>query len=174
MGNLNRKVDFPLLLELSARRPDWQFVFIGGRQSFDSETRQAMAQCERCKNMHFLGSRPRKELPRYVAANDVNVICSRVNDGLWTEASYPLKLHEYLAAGKPVVGADLRVLHDFTDVLRIAYDIDDWEQALEEAITCGGVGDMRSRRVVAEGNDWDLLAKRLDTLLDEMVSPSIF
>jgi len=173
VGNLNRKVDFPLLLKLSARRPDWQFVFVGGRQSFDSETRQALAQCERRNNMHFLGSRSRKELPRYVAANDVNVICSRVNDDLWTVASYPLKLHEYLAAGKPVVGADLRVLRDFTDVLRIACSIDDWEQAQEEAISDGGVGDMRSRRIVAQDNDWDLLAKRLDTLLDEMVSPGI-
>lgn len=171
VGNLNRKVDFPLLLELSVRRPDWQFVFVGGRQSFDSETRQALSQCERRSNIHFLGSRPRKELPRYVAANDVNMICSRVNEGLWTVASYPLKLHEYLAAGKPVVGADLRVLHDFTNVLRIAGSVDDWEQALAEAINDGGVGDRHSRRRVAEDNDWNLRVKCLDALLDEMVSP---
>ena len=61
----------------------------------------------------------------------------------WVEAGYPLKMHEYLASGGPVVSADLPSVRPFGDVVAIC-DIDektldakadhkDWPQAVREA-----------------------------------------
>ncbi|MCI0591185.1 MAG: hypothetical protein L0Y67_06235 [Gammaproteobacteria bacterium] len=39
---------------------------------------------------------------------------------------YPLKLHEYLAAGRPVVSASIQTLLDFKHVVSLAGSVDEW------------------------------------------------
>ena len=56
-------------------------------------------------NVRWLGPKPYSELPRYVAAFDVGLIPYVEND--YTRSCFPLKLYEYLAAGKPVVASGL-------------------------------------------------------------------
>ena len=49
-------------------------------------------------------------------------MCYRLSDDLWVEGIYPLKLHEYLAAGRPIVSADVPSIRPFADVVAIARD----------------------------------------------------
>ena len=58
--------------------------------------------------MRWLGPKPYDELPRYVAAFDVGIIPYAANS--YTPSCFPLKLYEYLAAGKPVVASGLPAL----------------------------------------------------------------
>ena len=59
----------------------------------------------RLPNVHFLGAQEYKSLPAHVAHFDVCTIPFRVN--ALTRAVDPVKLYEYLAAGKPVVSTRL-------------------------------------------------------------------
>lgn len=170
VGNINSKVDFKLIATLARREPAWQFVFVGGRGMFDEVSRRWLDECETLPNIHFLGPRKHTELPAYTAAMDVNTMCYRVAEGIWAVAGYPLKLHEYLATGKPVIGADLIVLREFTSVLRIAKDADEWHDAIVDALDKGGVADTESRRQVAAENSWDHRVEVFDRWLSEMVS----
>ena len=59
-------------------------------------------------NVYVLGAKPVHDLPAYVQHLDVCMLCYKV-DG-YTRFIYPLKLHEYLAGGRPIVGPSLETL----------------------------------------------------------------
>ncbi|MCP5142583.1 MAG: glycosyltransferase [Chromatiales bacterium] len=167
VGTLNPKVDLALLVELAARRPEWQFVFIGGVKQLDEDPR--MRALREATNVHLLGPRPRQTVPAYSSAMDVNIIPYRVEEGLWSIAGDPLKLYESLAARTPIVACDLASLHGFTDVIEIAHGADGWEAALARALAGEGPGSTAARWQKALANSWDQRAQTLRGWLDEMV-----
>ena len=174
-GHLNRKVDFNLVAAVASARPDWHWVMIGpvtgsdGHPSSDPTVAHGYADCQRLPNVHFLGIRPVSALPSYVGQTDVNVICYRHDDGGWWNACYPLKVHEYLACGKPVVSSPIPAVMQFGRVIDIAVTEAEWFRALEAAITSGGTGTPDERRAIAFENTWDMRVDQLDAWLTEMI-----
>lgn len=164
-GALNRKVDFPLLLELAQRMPRCHFVLIGRVGDIDDAGMRAVQQLQALPNVHFVGFKDREQLPAYMAAMDVNVMAYRLGDDVWTEGIYPLKLHEYLAVGQPVVSTDLPAVRPFADVIRIAVSPADWELALNEALEGRGAGSLSARRTRASLNSWDARVRQIRALL---------
>jgi glycosyltransferase involved in cell wall biosynthesis len=162
VGALNRKVDSPLLVELASRRPEWHFVLIGACGSFDRETSSAVERLRCMRNVHFLGFKHHRDLPAYVSAMDVNLLAYRLGPQLWTEGIYPLKLHEYLASGRPVVGADLSTLRKFSDVVAIAHTAATWEEAVDAALIDRSPDASERRRAVARANTWEKRAALLE------------
>jgi hypothetical protein len=118
-------VDFGLIAELAARRPAWQFVFVGGRIA--QKHARAESELELCRslpNVHFLGHRGHDEIPLYALNMDVNIMCYRLSEGAWVKSGYPLKLNEYLAAAAPFASADLESVRAFMPLVRIATGVD--------------------------------------------------
>lgn len=169
-GNLNRKVDFALIESLAIKHSDWQFVFVGALANLDDVTTGAVERCKRLPNIHFLGGKPPKDLAHYVGAMDVNIMCYRIGVGLWTEGVYPLKMHEYLATGIPVVSADIASAREFKHVLACARDREEWDAYLSDALDGHGVGTKESRRAVAIENDWSARARVLKQLLGQSIA----
>jgi glycosyltransferase involved in cell wall biosynthesis len=132
IGNLNDKVDFHLLCQLSLDRPDWSFVMIGPENVRSPESKIEINSLKSRPNAFFLGNKAREELPSYIKGADVCLLCYRKNN--WAYYVYPLKLHEYLASGKPVVGTDLLSLRDFEGVIRIATTPEEWHQAIQASL----------------------------------------
>ncbi len=163
VGSLHPQVDYGLVAALAAARPHWNFVLIGGSPAVrDPRAEGEIEQCRRLPNVWFLGEKHRDEVPRYLWNMDVNLMLYRVSDRTWIKAGYPLKLHEYLAAGKPVVSADLPAVREFASVVRIAADVGDWLRGIEEALSAGGIGTPQQRREVAARNSWDARVASLD------------
>jgi glycosyltransferase involved in cell wall biosynthesis len=76
----------------------------------------------------------------------------------YTKYIYPLKLHEYLACGRPVVSSPIRSVQEFARVVRLARTAEEWSQALSDALAASGsVEQMEARRNVAREHDWDNL-----------------
>jgi hypothetical protein len=88
-------------------------------------------------------------------------MCYRTDPGGWWVAIYPLKLHEYLAVGRPVVSADLEAVRPFMSVLSIAVTVDEWISAIEQALD-EEPSMVEARRTVARANTWD---DRVDQLM---------
>jgi glycosyltransferase involved in cell wall biosynthesis len=88
---------------------------------------------------------------------DVCLLCYALTD--YTRYIFPLKLHEYLAAGRPVVGSDIRTLRDFASVVRIAHEPSEWVDAINDALSERERSAERvdERRRVASAYDWNVL-----------------
>src|SRR5437868_4271060 len=92
-GAIDYVMDVPLIEEVAKRRPDWHWVFIGMRSN--------LVQID-VPNVHFLGSKPYADLPRYVRHIDIFVLPWR-QENAFTGYGSAIKVREYLATGKPVV-----------------------------------------------------------------------
>jgi len=156
IGNINDKVNFGLLLELTAARPGWSFVLVGPINVRTGSAKSQLEELRRRSNVALLGGKPREELPNYIKGADVCTMLYR-NDG-WAHYVYPLKLHEYLASGKPVVGSGLRSLKEFASVIRIAESTDEWLHCLEDSL---------------HENDPAMAAKRVDVAYENRLEQRI-
>ena len=79
-------------------------------------------------NVHFLGLKPQRDLPAYIARFDVGVIPWLANEV--THAVHPLKTYEYLACGVPVASPPLRALEAIDGV----YTSNDLVAAVDKAL----------------------------------------
>jgi glycosyltransferase involved in cell wall biosynthesis len=167
VGNLNLKVDIGLLSELAARRPEWQLVIVGSCEQLEGRDDQGVAALRSLPNLHMMGNKDRERVPAYTRALDVGLLCYRT-EGAWTDGIYPLKLHEYLACGLPIVSSDFPLVREFPDVVWRARTAEEWEARISDALAARGPGDPDSRRAVARDNCWDRRVDQLKVLLDDL------
>jgi hypothetical protein len=75
----------------------------------------------------------------------------------YTNNIYPMKLHEYLASGRPVVSSPIRFLLEFSKVIAMANSLDECSDALtrslETAANCPEA--VATRRQIAREYNWD-------------------
>jgi glycosyltransferase involved in cell wall biosynthesis len=132
IGNLNDKVDFALLGQLAAARSNWSFLLVGPTNIRSADVRSDFGALQRLPNVFLLGTKPRESLPNYIKGFDVCAMFYRERG--WANSVYPLKLHEYLASGKPCVGSGLTSLRGFSEVVQIATTTQEWLEAIQVAI----------------------------------------
>ena len=159
-GWVKKTLDWNLLEHLAKRHVNWSFVFVGQSKD-DEQTRSAIALLSRYRNVHFLGAKSTSELAAYPGYFDVCIMPYSLTD--YAKYGYPLKVHEYLAAGKPTVGARMRTLQDFESVVLLARTTDEWSAALLKALDDGMDSQTRRerRQAVARGHDWQILSAKV-------------
>ena len=81
--------------------PDAVFVLVGGEGEPADEIRREAVRLKLTDRIRLLGRKPRTEIPRYLAMADLLVSPRCYGDNL------PLKVFDYLAAGRPIVATDL-------------------------------------------------------------------
>lgn len=93
------RLDYQLILRIAKERPAWCFVLIG--QCFDGSD-----QCLRnsgLSNILLWPAQPHQDLPKFIAAFDIQIIPLVINRII--QATSPIKLFEYMAAGKPILAS---------------------------------------------------------------------
>jgi polysaccharide pyruvyl transferase CsaB len=156
-GALAEWLDYPMLEHAARQLPSFEFVFIGPNydESMDSQPVFGLP------NVHWLGPKSYDELPTYLHHFTVATIPFLVNQV--THAVSPVKLNEYLAAGKPVVTTATREALQ-VPVLGIAHDAADWVGKLEEAVERAKDAAFVERLIMtARANTWD---QRVGVLID--------
>ncbi len=138
--------DTALVRELALARPDWLFVLIGSTLYAD------LGPLESLPNVRLLGEKPYAILPQYLHAFDVAVIPFKKTP--LTEATNPVKLFEYLSAGKPVVATDLDELRHYSEVIRLADSPETWLDALEASLAETAADGVQARWAFARKNTW--------------------
>jgi glycosyltransferase involved in cell wall biosynthesis len=114
-------------------------------------------QLTRFSNVYFLGHKEVNALPAYTQHLDVCLLCYLNND--YTKYIYPLKLHEYLAGGKPIVGTPIRSLLDFAHVIKLASTPSEWSRAVTECLAPDAISidQIEKRRSIARQFDWETI-----------------
>lgn len=151
------KIDLDLVEHLVDSYPNGSIVLAG---PVDPELESRVAQLRSRPNFRSLGLVPYRELPSVVSSFDVGLIPYVANG--YTRSCFPLKLYEYLAAGKPVIASGLPELAGMEPDVALAPDPDEFVRAVERALTRLTDADVDRRRRLAGENTWD---SRTETLL---------
>ena len=156
-GNfLSEKVDFGLLEHLARSRPDWTVLLVGPARPDTAGRLEALAALP---NVTWTGAVSYDEVPRSIAAFDVGLIPYLEN--AYTRSCFPLKLYEYLAAGKPVVATGLPELAGMEPHVVVAPGRDAALAAVEAALGSLTDAEREARQAVAAQNTWETRAARL-------------
>src|SRR6266436_8741108 len=102
------------MIYVARKRPNYSFVLLGG--VFDTD----ISELSRLPNIRLLGQQPYETMPQYLYHFDACLIPFKTIDT--TAATDPVKVYEYLSAGKPVVSVALPELEQFHQLLYIAKD----------------------------------------------------
>ncbi len=171
IGIIKTQLDFQLLLDLAGRHMEWSFVFVGPRGKLGPDV-MLVDQLAKFRNVHFLGHKAKEIACAYPQHMDVCLLPYKIND--YTKYIYPLKLHEYLAGGKPIVGTSIRSLLDFAHVIKLASTQPEWSRALTESLVPDMVSnkEIQNRRAIAKQADWGTLVHSIaGSLCERLGSP---
>ena len=158
----------PDIIEALARKfPDARIELVG------DDSAMVQSRLSRCSNVHFHGEKPYAELPQWLEKFDVCLIPFQISQ--LTLATNPVKVYEYLSAGKPVVGSKLPELAQFGDLVYCATDTDDFIRLVEQALAETEVTakELRARRIeFARSQTWHHRAQALLAVTeDEKLEP---
>ena len=161
VGVINEKIDLGLLRDVAQAHPDWSLALIGPvTQRFH---REQLAWLE-LPNVHFLGLKPVTELPRYVAACQVCLMPYKINE--WTRHIDPLKMYEYLAAGRPVVSTAIPSAQAFAPPLRLAHDVPSFVRQVEAALVETDDAQREGFRRLAAQHTWEARVEQLSAHIE--------
>lgn len=171
IGVIDFRLDVALLARIARERPQYSIALVGPVKS-DTHDLQALRELP---NVHFFGNRPIEVLPGYIKAMDVCLIPYVLND--YTHHIFPLKLYEYMAAGKPIVATDMEEMRPYAgDEMAIATTHGAFLAAIDEAIVLDSPERAAARQATAQGESWDDRVERvsaiLGPLLGERASPA--
>jgi glycosyltransferase involved in cell wall biosynthesis len=162
MGAIFTYLDFDLLVATARAFPGGSLILVGPVQD---ET--GAARLRREPNVVLLGRRPQERIPDYLAAFDVCLSPFRAGDV--RRAVNPLKVYEYLAAGRPVVSTPLESLagEPVAEWIRFAEGTAAFTAAIREELAAeGAAGRARERREAVRAYTWEALAVRVERILE--------
>lgn len=156
-GNICERVDQPLLAQVARLLPDWTFLLIG-------EIRVPIDCLAAEPNIRFVGPRPHGALPGYSQHWRVSIL--PFLDTAMVRASNPLKLREYIAAGRPVVTTPMPAASPFADVVSIVADPEGFARAIVAAATTPA--DPEHLRARVAGESWAARAAAAAARIDAL------
>jgi glycosyltransferase involved in cell wall biosynthesis len=137
-GHLYEGRGADLFLALAEKFPQTSFVWVGGR-SADVKTWATRAAAQALTNVTFTGFVPNECIPMYQSAADVLLMpyqqtVATSSGGNTAGICSPMKMFEYMAAGRAILTSDLPVLREVLDETTAVFCPSDnagaWEYAL--------------------------------------------
>ena len=151
-GLIEAWIDLDLIAYLAQSRPQWTFLMIG-RLAVDA------AAVRDLPNVVFTGPKPYRTLAQWARAFDVAIIPYKRTRQVLN--SNPLKLREYLATGKPVVGVPIPETSRFADCVRLADSREEFLAAIENALASDSPEEAQRRMAAVAGMSWDSRVEEL-------------
>ncbi len=167
LGAINCKLDFTVFDHLAGAFPDTRFVILGAKKQVeliqeDAQNWAAYLSFFNRPNVHYMGTIDRTEIPGCLDLMDATLAPYKMDKSTWAFAAFPLKINEYLAAGKPVISSYTTTIEQhFGSAVAMCREPAEWQHALADALAGRAVGTEESRRLIARENDWE---KRVDKL----------
>jgi glycosyltransferase involved in cell wall biosynthesis len=159
-GTLADWIDLDLVAATARLLPDWTFLMIGPVAT-DTRALDGLA------NVRLVGPRDHAALAGYARHWTAGIIPFR--DTPQIQACNPLKLREYLAAGRPVVSTPFPALMPYAAEMSVTSDAAGFAAALEATRTDAPAGVGRRQALVAR-ESWAARASQAAGLLDVLAA----
>lgn len=164
VGLHDSRLDVDALEALARADAAWQIVLIGPVKPGQVDE----ARLRRHPNIHFLGEKPRPDLPGYLKGLAVALVPYKANE--LTRNIFPLKLFEYLAAGLPVVVGGLPELLRFEGTIGVAGSAADYPEQVRRALAEDDAQKRSARIELASQNTWDHRVEEISELVEETLA----
>jgi glycosyltransferase involved in cell wall biosynthesis len=159
-----------LLFSLAQRFPEVSFLWVGGRPE-DVQAWQKRLEAQGLTNVTLTGFVENSRLPLYQAAADILMMPYELriegsSGGNSVEICSPMKMFEYMAAGRAILSSRLPVIAEVLDEgsarLAAPEDVEAWTQALEEMLADqpGREKQAEAARALVEQYTWKRRAQR--------------
>lgn len=161
-GAIAEWFDVDLVEAMAQRFPQHTILLIG------ADTVNAAGQLAKYTNVVFTGEKPYAELPKYLHAFDVCLLPFKVIP--LTLATNPVKVYEYLSAGKPVVSVGLPEIRQFDNLVHAAVGHEAFMDAVAQVLNNADTPqNVQQRQAFARNQTW---AHRAELLIDEIEAPT--
>jgi len=159
-GSIERRFDFELIKEVIVANPDKSFVFAGPLMAaFVPDW------FLKTDNLHYIGRLPFDDMPGLIKGFDIAIIPFKKDEV--SRTIFPLKLFEYLGAGKPVIATDFNPdLEEFTHgMVSFCSDAPSFTKAIEELLKTDKPHLKQARITVAKENTWEKRGEEIAQLI---------
>lgn len=149
-GNLDpNRIDYALIRKVAEKHSDKTVVLVGPVNS-DEFAKNGL---DKQKNIISTGPKHIRELPKYLQHFDCVLIPFKLNT--LCASIYPLKINEYLAAGKAVISTNFSVdIRGFSDVIYLGKNETEFMQLIDKAIAENSEEKIAERVAKAKQNTW--------------------
>ncbi len=156
IANMGR-IDSDLLDYLIEKKPDYQFVFVGPvHENFKKRY-------VHYGNVHMLGTVHYQELPSYIQYFNVAIVPFKQNEN--TKGNDLLKLHDFLAMGKPIVSTNIGGAKDLEAVIQVAETPVEFLDGIVNSLYSDHKEDIARRKNVAFKNSWHYRVQEIERIL---------
>ncbi|PYP88717.1 MAG: glycosyl transferase family 1 [Blastocatellia bacterium AA13] len=156
-GAITDWFDVELVAFAARQRPEYAFILLGG--VFDVD----VSPLEELPNVRLLGHQEYRAMPEYLFHFDVCIIPFKINPV--TEATNPVKLYEYLSAGKPVVSVAMPELLECNDIVYISEDSESFVKSLDIAVRESDTELTVRRRAFAKSQTWEARYRQINEVI---------
>ncbi|MXV16177.1 glycosyltransferase [Hufsiella ginkgonis] len=159
-GAIERRMDYDLLHEAAKQNPDKSFVLAG-----PVSPEFTPGWLYNTPNVHLPGRVPYDQMPAMIKGFDIAIIPFK-SDKV-SRTIFPLKLFEYLGAGKPVISTDFNPdLKEFTkDAVVYCSDADAFSAAISTILKEDNGDREKERLAIASENTWEARIRVISSLL---------
>ena len=164
-GAIAEWFDLGLVRRVAQARPDCLLLLVGNDTV---GAREALADLA---NVQLTGEVPYAQLPYWLHGFDVCLLPFRVIP--LTVATNPVKVYEYLSAGKPVVSVDLPEMKQFEGLVRIAADAPAFVAQVDAALAEAPGAGREARQAFAARQTWAHRADAFDQALAALREPKV-
>ncbi|MEP0712718.1 glycosyltransferase [Algoriphagus sp.] len=144
LGAFDDRVDLELMQRVAQAYPDYAVEILG-------ELKIPIKSLP--TNLHFLGAKPQDQLNDLLKNWDAALIPFVKNE--FTKNIYPLKINEYLAAGKPVISTDFADLEEFKGLIKVAQTQEEFMELIAKEIRYNNRVKISKRISFARQNSWE-------------------
>ncbi|HEX9018392.1 MAG TPA: glycosyltransferase, partial [Anaerolineaceae bacterium] len=163
-----------LFLGLAGRFPQASFVWVGGRPE-DVTAYRTSAVAAGLENVTFTGFVSQSRVPEYQAAAEILLMpyarsIAGSSGGNSAEICSPMKLFDYLAAGRAILTSDLPVFHEVLNETNAVFappeDLEGWSAALDRLLTDAALRQRLSAQAHRDAAAYTWLARARRALAD--------
>jgi teichuronic acid biosynthesis glycosyltransferase TuaH len=166
-GNICHRLDYDLLLKIASIHSDKILLMVGPFANLSYKT----AGLDKLPNVVFTGRKRIEELPAYLRYSDCSIIPFLCNQ--LTKSIYPLKINEYLSAGKPVVTTNFSDdIAAFGNVANVAKNHGDFLTMIDKAIYEDSEEKRAHRISFSAENNWEARAHHFIEITGEFLKQS--
>jgi len=168
VGAIKRHLNLPLLYDLAKNRKDLCIVLVGPIRENHKEIHEIITKLQSLENVFFDGMVSLESVPSYLFTFNIGLMPYKRN--AYTRNIYPLKMHEYFAAGLPVISTDLENISEFKESLYFAHTWREYSSLIDEISSQSDHERAKNKNnlmKIASANSWDNRVSRVIRILEQ-------